>query len=268
MPADPGDRDDAVLERLPQRLEHGTRELGQLVQQQHAAVGQARLAGPRHGTTADDRRGRGAVMRRAKRRREDDRAPRRQRAGDGVDARHLERLVPRQRRQDARQPAPEHRLARSRRAGEQHVVLSGGGELERAAAALLPAHLGEIGQERLLELVACPAERRTGSSSSPRRYATAWARWCTGTTSMPASAASGADSAAQMRRRQPCAARALGDGDRARDGPHPAVERELADTAVLEQPLGRELVRAGEKRRARSAGRSPIPPCAAPPERG
>ena len=154
MPADPGDRDDAVLERLAQRLEHGPRELGQLVHQQHAAVGEARLAGPRHRTTAHDRRRRGAVVRRPERRHEDDRTPGRQRSGDGVDARHLERLVPRQRRQDARQPPSEHRLARSRRAREQHVVLSRGRELESPAAALLTAHLGEVGQERLLELVA------------------------------------------------------------------------------------------------------------------
>ena len=65
---------------------------------------------------------------------------------------------------------------------------------------------------------------------------------------MPASAASGADSAAQMRRVRPGAARSLGDGDRARDGPDAAVERELADAAVLEQPLRRELIRAGEER--------------------
>ncbi len=52
------------------------------------------------------------------------------------------------------QPPAEHRLARSRRPCEQHVVLSRRGELERPAPALLAAHLGEVGQERLLELVA------------------------------------------------------------------------------------------------------------------
>ena len=154
MPADPGDRDNTVLERLAQRLEHGPRELGQLVHQQHAAMGEARLAGPRHCTTAHDRRRRGAVMRRAERRHEDDRPPGRQRAGDGVDAGHLERLVPRERRQDARQPPPEHRLARSRRSREEDVVLSRCRELQCSAPALLAAYLCEVGQERLLELVA------------------------------------------------------------------------------------------------------------------
>ena len=63
---------------------------------------------------------------------------------------------------------------------------------------------------------------------------------------MPASAASGADSAAHMRsfmpaRRTPSAT-AIVPGDR----PHTAVERELADARVLEQAMRRELVRAGE----------------------
>ena len=77
-----------------------------------------------------------------------------QRSRDGVDPRHLERLVPGQRRQDAREAPPEHRLAGSRRPGEENVVLAGRGELERPPPPLLPANLGEIGNERLLEIVA------------------------------------------------------------------------------------------------------------------
>ena len=47
MPADTRNRHDAVLERLPQRLEHRPRELRQLVEQEDAAVREARLAGAR-----------------------------------------------------------------------------------------------------------------------------------------------------------------------------------------------------------------------------
>ena len=114
-----------------------------------------------------------------------------------MDPRHLERLVTGQRRQDAREAAPEHRLARARRAGQQHVVLPGGGELESAATALLPPNLGEIGQERLLELVTSRrgGERdlapRRGDRRPPRPDGGRGRRRC------PASAASGADSAAQ-----------------------------------------------------------------------
>ena len=82
-----------------------------------------------------------------------------QRSRHGVDPRHLERLVARERRQDARQAATEHRLARARRPGEENVVLARGGELERPPPALLAPHLREIGHERLLELV---ASRRGG----------------------------------------------------------------------------------------------------------
>jgi hypothetical protein len=38
MAADPGYRDDTVLERLPERLEHGARELGELVEEEDAAM--------------------------------------------------------------------------------------------------------------------------------------------------------------------------------------------------------------------------------------
>ena len=267
MPADPGDRDDAVLERLPQRLEHRPRELGQLVEQQDAAMREARLAGSRHGTAADDRRGRGAVMGRAERRREDDRAPRRQRSGDRVDPRHLERLVAGERRQDARQAPPEHRLAGSRRAGEEHVVLARRGELERSPPTLLAPHLGEIGQERLLELVAARrrGERdvllaaevgdrlrevvdRNGVDAGERRL--------------------GGRLGGAEEPRQPCPARALGDGDRAGDRAHAAVERELAHAGVLEQARGGKLVSTRRAARGRSEGRTPTPPSAAPPARG
>ena len=126
-------------------------------------------------------------------------------------------------------------------------MLARGRELERPAPALLAAHLGEVGQERLLELVAARwgGERdvllapqigdglrevvhRNDVDARQRRLGRRLGR---------------ADEA-----RQPLAPRTLGDGDRARDGTNATVERELADAAVLEQPLGRELVRAGEER--------------------
>jgi transcription regulator MmyB-like protein len=40
VPADAGDRDDSVLERLPQRLEHGAWELCELVEQENTAMPQ------------------------------------------------------------------------------------------------------------------------------------------------------------------------------------------------------------------------------------
>jgi len=68
-PARARDGDHAVLERLAQRLEDGALELGELVEQQDAAMRERRFAGPGPGTAADDRGRRGAVVRRAERRR-------------------------------------------------------------------------------------------------------------------------------------------------------------------------------------------------------
>ena len=113
--------------------------------------------------------------------------------------------------------------------------------------ALLAAHLREVGQERLLELVAAgwSGERdvllapqvgdrlgqvmhRDDIDARERRLGRRLGR---------------ADESCQ-----PLPSRALGDGDRARNGPHATVERELTDAAVLEEPLRRELVRAGQQR--------------------
>ena len=109
---------------------------------------EARLAGTQARPAADDRRGRRAVMRRAERRRLDQRMLRRQQPGNGMDARHLECLVGRERRQDPRQTPPEHRLPRPRRAAEQQVVPARRRELERAPRPLLAAHVREIRQRR------------------------------------------------------------------------------------------------------------------------
>src|SRR5215470_3292612 len=50
-----GDGDAAFLERLPQHLEDVASELGDLVEEEHAVVGEAHLAGSRHGPAADER---------------------------------------------------------------------------------------------------------------------------------------------------------------------------------------------------------------------
>ena len=71
-------------------------------------------------------------------------APGGQRAGDRVDGGRLERLVERERRQDARQPPRHHRLARARGADEQQVVPAGRRNLERPPRQRLAAHVGEV----------------------------------------------------------------------------------------------------------------------------
>ena len=245
MPADPRDCDDAVLERLPQRLEDGARKLRQLVHEENAEVREGDLARARARAAADDRGRRRAVMGRTKRRRRDERPARRQQAGDRVDAGDLESLLPRQCRQDARQPPRQHRLARSGRPHEQEVVRAGSGDLERTSSAFLSAYLREIGEQRRLD--ACSASgSNAGASISPRKYATT-------SPSVPyrngldaRESGLGADSAAQTTCVEPRAASTFGDGERARDRADPPVERELTDSRVLGQPLGRELPRRAE----------------------
>ena len=59
--------DDAVLERLAQRLERGAPELGELVEEEHAVMREAHLAGARVLPAADERDVARRVVRRTKR---------------------------------------------------------------------------------------------------------------------------------------------------------------------------------------------------------
>ncbi len=118
---------------------------GQLVQEQHAVVRQADLAGPRHARAAADQAGVGnGVVRRAERPLAQQARALRQDAGDAVDLGGLERLLEGQRRQDAGQALGQHGLARARRPDHEHVVHAGGGHLERALGGGLAAHVAEV----------------------------------------------------------------------------------------------------------------------------
>ena len=244
-PCDAGDRDDAVLERLAQRLERRPLELRQLVEEQDAAMREARLTRPRAGAAADDRRRRRAVVRSAERPPGDQRPLGREQPGDGVDPHHLERLARLERRQDRRQPARRASSCPSGRAREQKVVTAGGRELERAPGALLAADVGQVGR---VGLGPPSGGSAGGGRSSPRRYATASARCRTGTASTPASAASRRRLGRAEEPLEPGSPRALGDRERAAHRPHPSVERELADRGVLSEPLGRNLPRRRQHR--------------------
>ena len=143
-----GDRHAPFLERLTQHLQDVAAELEHLVEEQHAVMREADLAGTRLRSAADQRGVRDRVMRRAKRALGDQPRARRQQADDRVDRRDVERLVERQRRQDARHASRHHRLAGARRSDEQQVVTAGRGDLERAPREQLAADVGEIRAER------------------------------------------------------------------------------------------------------------------------
>src|SRR6266576_5509369 len=105
-----------------------------------------RFARPQPRSAPDDRSGRRAVMRGAKRRVADERMVWIDETRDGMDPGDLERLLLLERRQDSRQPAGEHGLARAGWAAEQQVVTARGRQLECTASSFLAANVGEIEQ--------------------------------------------------------------------------------------------------------------------------
>jgi hypothetical protein len=126
------DRDAAAFERLAQHFQHVPVEFGQLVEKQHAQMGQRDLARLRRIAAADQRGGARRVVRRAERppppvRGREAEAARRQQRGGG------QRLVVGQWGQQAGQPRCQHRLAGAGRTDHQHVVAARGGHFERAS---------------------------------------------------------------------------------------------------------------------------------------
>ena len=118
---------------------------------------------------------------------------------------------------------------------------------KRPTATLLTAHLREVGQERLLQLVAAGRSGERNVLLAPEvgdRLGQVVHRDDVDTGERRLGRRLGsADETGQ-----PLAPGAFRDGDRARDRTHATVERKLPDTAVLEEPLGRELVRPGQER--------------------
>src|SRR4029079_6640053 len=83
-PFGPGNADHAVLERLAQRLEGWAHELRELVEEQHASVGETELARARRPAAPDDRGHGGAVVGRPQWRVAHQRTLGREQPGDGV----------------------------------------------------------------------------------------------------------------------------------------------------------------------------------------
>ena len=138
-----GDRDFAGLERLAQRFERLRLEFRQLVEKQHALMGERDFARPRAHAAADQRRHAGGMVRRA------ERPPVGQRAafdlaGDRGDHGDFEHFGRRERRQDRGQPRRQHRFAGAGRADHQQIVAAGRGDFERALGAFLALDVGEI----------------------------------------------------------------------------------------------------------------------------
>ena len=133
----------ALFERLAQHVEHAAIELRGLVEKQHPVMCEADLARARLCAATHEGHVRDRVVGRPEGTRGHEPLAGEQ-ARHRVDGGHLERLLERQGRQDAREAPRQQRLARTRRPAHQHVMPPGGGNLERAAGKGLAADVGEV----------------------------------------------------------------------------------------------------------------------------
>ena len=138
-----GNDDASRLQGFAQYLQYPPVEFGQFVEEQHAAMGEGDLAGPRLRTAAHQGYRRGGVMGRAER----PRAPLRgdeTLVADGGDGRGLQGFGFGHGGEDGGQAAGEHGLAGAGRTDHQQVVTARGGDLQRAFGVVLAAYFGEI----------------------------------------------------------------------------------------------------------------------------
>ncbi len=223
------DRHVAIFQRLPEAFEDIAPKLGKLVEEEDPVVRERELSRPRRGAAPTEQPGRrDGVVRRAKRPAGDHRTIT-EHAGGAVDARDVQRLGERERRQQRGEPPRKHGLACAGRADEQQVVATGGGDLEGAFHGLLSAdfreveralrrdvgsvrrrrlHLGGLGAAQHGHGLAQVPGRDDRDAVDERRFGRVGAR------DHHVRASGG-----------PCCRR---DRQRAPDRPHAAVERELA----------------------------------------
>ena len=104
-------------------LEDIAAELGEFIQEEHAVMGQRHFARHGHLAPTDQPCIRDGVVRSATRTGRDQRRAVADEAGDAVDARGLNGLGEGHRRQHGGEPPGQHRLARPRRAEQEHIVV-------------------------------------------------------------------------------------------------------------------------------------------------
>ena len=160
------DRDATLLERLAQRLQRRPRELRELVQEQHAVVGQDRLAQrpalrATHEPSCGDR-----VVRSAKRPPADE--PACDVACEAVYASHLDGLRAAQRRQDRLKSLGQHCLASARRAAQQAVVAACGRDHERSHGVVLTADVTQVRTAGELVFMRARHGRPSAGGAGPR----------------------------------------------------------------------------------------------------
>ena len=138
-----GDRDPAGFQGLAQDIEHSLTELAELVEEEHASMGEGNLSGPRVGAAAHQRDGGGAVVRRA------EGAPRPVPRVEGQrrhrhDGGGFEGFFLAHGRQQPRQSLREHRLPGARRTDHEEMMPTARRDLERPPGTVLSANLRHV----------------------------------------------------------------------------------------------------------------------------
>ena len=144
-PGRAGDGDLPVLQRLAHDLQHVGAEFRQLIEEEHAVVGDGEEPRPRDSPAAGKAGHRNRVVRRAEGARRHDGAGAACEPRNGVDLRRFDHLLARHIRQDSGQTLGHHGFARARRADEQHVVTARRGDLKGALDVLLALDVRKVG---------------------------------------------------------------------------------------------------------------------------
>ena len=147
MGVGPRHHDLAGLQRRAQGIQRLGRIFGQFIEEEHAVVGQRRLARLGFQPAAGQGRHGGRMMRGAERPGARQ-GPALDQPRHRPDHRGFKQFLRRQRRQQAGQPRGHHRLARARRAHEQQVVSAGRRDLQRTLGALLTLDLAKVRRRR------------------------------------------------------------------------------------------------------------------------
>ena len=241
----------------------------QLVEEQHAAVGQRQLAGPRPGCRRPPGPARETVWWGERNGRSVHQPPGAEARG-AVDLGDLERLVEATSGgRIAGQPAGQHRLARSRRADHQQVVAAGRGDLERALGVGVPADVAELEVGRRRAGSPLALGRRLGRPLAAQQ---ATIRLEVGhrqhlepaTPAQPPRRSPRGRSGARSRP----GARPDREGQRAAHRPQPAAQRELAAQRVRASRSLRHLAGRGQQADRDAPGRSSRRACARARARG
>src|SRR5215472_8450996 len=135
----------ATFQRLPHNLQHIAGKLRELVEKQHAVVGQRNLARPGNDSAADQSGVGNSVVRSAKRSHIDQALGRIQHTGHTVDLRCLQCFLEGERGKNARNAFGQHGLTRTRWTDHQDVVAAGAGNFERPLGGELAANFLEVG---------------------------------------------------------------------------------------------------------------------------